>query len=523
MNEENMGSVLLKSRRGSFAPVVSPEKSQNERISKTKRRWALLRNVARVVHRPNSLTEAEQDFLNSLQTSTKQNNSSVTSSSNDSTSTIIGEDTDKDEISSLATTTQQHTREHHTRRQLRQSLVSSKNTLTPAEASFLNHIANSSNVSPEVLESCHRVLSADPLYRSSNIELHVAPPTRNGIRPRPPSTTSSNAKDNGASFRKETWTHYNTATAANTSKEMLEPLAEEEQQQEEEEETIEAVWVEKAPGMDHPLTKLLVNFYDEQDKDQGGEAVSEEESTEPLPFSILATSANDEACQPHVLSPPMMDALRPHLPFAVQFDNFWLKYSMIRDGASMRSLLQHVRSSARTILAIETMEGEVFGAFTSSPWRPHGHDYYGSGEAFVWRLAQSRATTCATVQDQIWLERQIQVFPWSGENRNVQSLVNADDSPLILGGGGAEPKTSINNDDNNNNEGLALAIDATLSKGTSDKCLTFHSPALVKSTDVFDIANIEVWTLTPVENVNQAEQLELSRQFVFDHGNFLEQ
>jgi hypothetical protein len=169
------------------------------------------------------------------------------------------------------------------------------------------------------------------------------------------------------------------------------------------------------------------------------------------------------------------------------------------------------------------MEGEVFGAFTSSPWRPHGHDYYGSGEAFVWRLAQSRATSCATVQDQILLERQIQVFPWSGENRNVQSLVNADDSPLILGGGGAEPKTNSNNDDNNDNEGLALAIDATLSKGTSDKCLTFHSPALVKSTDVFDIANIEVWTLTPVENVNQAEQLELSRQFVFDHGNFLEQ
>ena len=126
--------------------------------------------------------------------------------------------------------------------------------------------------------------------------------------------------------------------------------------------------------------------------------------------------------------------------------------------------------------------------------------------------------------DQILLERQIQVFPWSDENRNVQSLVNADDSPLILGGGGAEPNTnSHNDDDNNDNEGLALAIDATLLRGTSDKCLTFHSPALVKSTDVFDIANIEVWTLTPVENIDQAEQLELSRQFVFDHGNFLEQ
>jgi hypothetical protein len=186
-------------------------------------------------------------------------------------------------------------------------------------------------VSPEVLESCHQVLAADPLYCTSNIELYVAPPTRNGIRPRPPSTGSSNTKNDGASFRRETWTHYTTATAGNQSTEVLEPRTAEKQQQEEEEETIEAVWVEKAPGMDHPLTKLLVNFCDEQDEDQVGAAVSEEESTEPLPFSILATSANDEACRPHVLSPPMMDALRPHLPFAVQFDNFWLKYSMIRD------------------------------------------------------------------------------------------------------------------------------------------------------------------------------------------------
>eukprot|EP00978_Attheya_sp_CCMP212_P033769 scaffold137952_cov36-Attheya_sp.AAC.2 len=44
------------------------------------------------------------------------------------------------------------------------------------------------------------------------------------------------------------------------------------------------------------------------------------------------------------------------------------------------------------------MEGEVFGAFTSYPWRPHGHAYYGSGEAFVWRLTQSRSTPCGVMK-----------------------------------------------------------------------------------------------------------------------------
>jgi hypothetical protein len=78
-----------------------------------------------------------------------------------------------------------------------------------------------------------------------------------------------------------------------------------------------------------------------------------------------------------------MDGLRVHLPFAVQQDNFWLKYSKVRDGASMRALLRKVRSSARTVIAIETMDGGVFGAFTSSPWRPNGRGFYGSCEAFL--------------------------------------------------------------------------------------------------------------------------------------------
>lgn len=58
------------------------------------------------------------------------------------------------------------------------------------------------------------------------------------------------------------------------------------------------------------------------------EDVSEDYVT---PYEILGTSPDELECQPHVLSLPMMDVLRSRLPFVIQQDNYWLKYSMIRD------------------------------------------------------------------------------------------------------------------------------------------------------------------------------------------------
>lgn len=86
-------------------------------------------------------------------------------------------------------------------------------------------------------------------------------------------------------------------------------------------------------------------------------------------FKILGTSANDAAAHPHVLSPPLMDALMSFMPESLENQNFWLKYSLVRDGSSMNTLKHYVRASSNTILAIETTTGEVFGAFTTSPWR----------------------------------------------------------------------------------------------------------------------------------------------------------
>jgi hypothetical protein len=76
-----------------------------------------------------------------------------------------------------------------------------------------------------------------------------------------------------------------------------------------------------------------------------------------LPFQILGTSADDVAAKPHVLSPPLMESLSNFFPESVAVENWWLKYSLIRDGASMYTMLQKIRGSTHTLIAIETVDG----------------------------------------------------------------------------------------------------------------------------------------------------------------------
>ena len=124
-----------------------------------------------------------------------------------------------------------------------------------------------------------------------------------------------------------------------------------------------------------------------------------------LPFKILGTSADDTTCHPHVLSPPLMESLCNFMPPSISEDNFWLKYSLVRDGASLHSLLRNVRGAKYTLICIETIQGEVFGSFTSSPWRKNWN-YFGNGESFLWRMRRTRSDKDAqySILDQAKLE-----------------------------------------------------------------------------------------------------------------------
>lgn len=235
--------------------------------------------------------------------------------------------------------------------------------------------------------------------------------------------------------------------------------------------------------------------------------ILEQERENVLPFKILGTSADDEASMPHVLSPPLMETLYDFLPFSCSESNFFMKYSLIRDGASFIPMLQQIRGSKHTILAIETTDGEVFGAFTSTAWK-HSADYYGSGESFLWRMKHDRRTLCTSVFDQANLESEVDFFPWTGSNYLVQYCSK---ERLALGGGDSR-KVS--------NGGFAVAIESTMLYGTSTQSGTFDNPPLSKvhtNGTPFEIVNMEIWSMTPANTETEAERLEMATLFLEEH------
>eukprot|EP00978_Attheya_sp_CCMP212_P038174 scaffold186665_cov41-Attheya_sp.AAC.1 len=160
-----------------------------------------------------------------------------------------------------------------------------------------------------------------------------------------------------------------------------------------------------------------------------------------LPFMILGTSAEDKACQPHVLSPPLMESIQGFLPEGLSEGcNFLLKYSLVRDGPGVLNLLRNCRASRPTVLAMETADGHVFGSFTNMPWRSQHPDwnryyphYYGSQESFVWRMRRSRQTPCHSILEQAFMESELEVYPYTERNDCVQ-YCRLD--TIGLGGGG---------------------------------------------------------------------------------------
>ena len=143
-----------------------------------------------------------------------------------------------------------------------------------------------------------------------------------------------------------------------------------------------------------------------------------------LDFVILGTDGDDESAQPHVLSPPLMESLHPFLPYSISGQNYFLRYSMVRDGASLHSFLKRARGVQHGILALETLDGEVFGAFTGQAWRKNWN-YFGTGESFLWRMRRSRLEHTHGILEQAQLESEIDVFPYTGENQLIQPLAIA--------------------------------------------------------------------------------------------------
>jgi hypothetical protein len=246
---------------------------------------------------------------------------------------------------------------------------------------------------------------------------------------------------------------------------------------------------------------------------------------------ILGTSHDDMTCQPHVLSPILMQSLQEHLPYSKRGQSLWLKYSLVRDGASNIGFLQRLRGSQYTLMAMETVDGEVFGAFCTQPWTIQPR-YFGTGESFLWRMKHSRILENGeqyhngSLAEQAQREAAIEVFPAVNYGGNGFFQLCQHDK-IAVGGGvcdspqdfGKGEKPDIYHPER---IGFGLVFDdASLMYGSSSACLTFQSPPLSKhhsDGSKFELVNLEVWGLTPCLTVEEAQIMECKHLFLKRHA-----
>lgn len=153
-----------------------------------------------------------------------------------------------------------------------------------------------------------------------------------------------------------------------------------------------------------------------------------------------------------------IEKLACRLPARVQIYPWRLAYSTVKHGTSLKTLYRSLADvDSPVLLVIKDMDNQIFGAFSTHPFRVSEH-CYGTGETFLYSFCP-----------------EIKVYRWTGEN---SYFVKGNTDSLQMGGGGGQ---------------LGLWLDAELYRGTTTKCATFNNQPLSAQQD-FNIHSVEVWT-----------------------------
>ncbi|XP_017278834.1 nuclear receptor coactivator 7 isoform X2 [Kryptolebias marmoratus] len=153
-----------------------------------------------------------------------------------------------------------------------------------------------------------------------------------------------------------------------------------------------------------------------------------------------------------------IEKLACRLPARVQGYPWRLAYSTEKHGTSLKTLYRNLADvDSPVLLVIKDMDDQIFGAFSTDPFRVSEH-FYGTGETFLYSFCP-----------------EIKVYRWTGEN---SYFVKGNTDSLQMGGGGGQ---------------LGLWLDAELYRGTTTKCSTFNNQPLSSQQD-FSIRSLEVWS-----------------------------
>ncbi|XP_015228835.1 PREDICTED: nuclear receptor coactivator 7-like isoform X1 [Cyprinodon variegatus] len=188
---------------------------------------------------------------------------------------------------------------------------------------------------------------------------------------------------------------------------------------------------------------------DEAKRRQSFSSCDRDSSVDALPMLIDSSD---------ILQDTHIEKLACRLPARVQGYLWRLAYSTEKNGTSLKTLYRNLADvDSPVLLVIKDMDQQIFGAFSTHPFRVSEH-FYGTGETFLYSFCP-----------------EIKVYRWSGEN---SYFVKGNTDSLQMGGGGGH---------------LGLWLDEELYRGTTTKCATFNNQPLSAQQD-FNIHNLEVWT-----------------------------
>lgn len=188
----------------------------------------------------------------------------------------------------------------------------------------------------------------------------------------------------------------------------------------------------------------------------------------PSKVEEISTAHNSVKSLPRLLdessfiSSDLYEFLHSSLPNIVKGCQWFLLYSTLKHGISLRTLLRKsVDHPGPCLLIAGDMQGAVFGGLLECPLNPTAkRKYQGTNQTFVFTTKYGEP----------------RLFRATGANRYYYLCL---DDLLALGGGGS----------------FALYLDGDLLNGTSGPCETFGNQCLAHKSE-FELKNVELWGFT---------------------------
>lgn len=199
--------------------------------------------------------------------------------------------------------------------------------------------------------------------------------------------------------------------------------------------------------------------------------IQNERNFHPPPFSYFGRVRNPNSSTPsfrlepdvilhgdsRIFSQDDLRKIRKSFPSRYTENQWWLAFSIARDGVNFTSFESNVRRADICLLALKTSVGDRFGAFVSHGFKG-SRQYFTSGESFLFTFVPEYTT-----------------YKWA---RTGPFFVASSPTEIAIGGG----------------SGAAIWLDGKFLNGFSEGCQPFNSLPLASSVQ-FKIDDLEVWEI----------------------------